>query len=80
MDENLSWRARLAKANINITHIDFANNIVYYDFAYRPYGGANPKWVKTLTALIWVGKDIDWEKTADRLREETLSLRKELEG
>lgn len=82
MDE-LSWRARLAKSNINITNIDWDNNLLYYDFAYRPYSGAPQRWGKTVTAAIFytgVKEDIDWEATADRLKDEVLALRKELEG
>lgn len=90
----LSWRAKLAKANINITHIDFDNDLVYFDFAYRPHSGGTPKWAKTVTHLVYdtykalyddkpisdIREACDLEATADHLREVVLSLRKELEG
>lgn len=82
MDE-LSWRARLLKSNINITNIDWDNNLLYYDFAYRPHSGAPQRWGKTVTAAIFypgVKEDIDWEATVSRIKDEVLSLRKELEG
>ena len=77
MDE-LSWRARLAKLNINITHIDYDNHMVYFDFAYRPYSGAQQKWAKTLYQYQY--KDDSMESITDHLRNIVLSLRKELEG
>lgn len=87
MDE-LSWRAKLAKLNINITGVDLEHNILFYDFAYRPFSGATPKWVKTTTTpIIDTYKainnkelSVDWEATANKLRGEVLELRKELEG
>lgn len=87
MDE-LSWQAKLAKLNINITNVDVDNNILFYDFSYRPFSGASPKWVKTTTtpimdtyqALEEGTPTVDWEATTDKLRKEVLELRKELEG
>ena len=76
MDE-LSWRAKLAKSNINITHIDYDHGALYFDFAYRPYSGAAQKWAKTLT---WLDTPVDMEKVADQLRDRVTELRKELEG
>ena len=78
MDEDLSWRAQLAKANINITHIDYDNHIVYFDFAYRPHSGAPQKWVKTLYQYQY--RDDTIESIANHLSIMVLSLRKELEG
>lgn len=87
MDE-LSWQAKLAKLNINITNVDVDNNILFYDFSYRPFSGASPKWVKTTTTPIMDAYQaledgtltVDWEATTDKLRKEVLELRKELEG
>lgn len=87
MDE-LSWRAKLARLNINITNVDLEHNILFYDFSYRPFSGAAPKWVKTTTTPIMdtyqaINHDqlvVDWEATTNKLREEVLALRKELEG
>lgn len=89
MDENLSWQARLVKANINITHIDYDHNMLYLDFAYRPRSGQPQKWMKTVFSLdcdynigytTGVSKYINWEKTAEEVCKEVLKLRKELEG
>lgn len=87
MDE-LSWRAKLARLNINITNVDLENNILFYDFSYRPFSGAAPKWVKTTTEPVIdtyrTVNDyhlvVDWEATTEKLRKEVLALRKELEG
>lgn len=87
MDE-LSWRAKLAKSNINITGVDLEHNLLFYDFSYRPYPGAAPKWVKTTSvpvmdtymALNENTLMVDWEETTNRLRNEVLALRKELEA
>ncbi len=54
MDETLSWRARLAKANINILNIAIMRDPVthnhstrwYYEFMYHPHPGQT-KWCKT---------------------------------
>lgn len=76
MDE-MSWRARLAKSNINITHIDYDHGIIYFDFAYRPYSGTPQKWAKT---FAWLDLPVDMEKVTDQLRDKVTDLRKELEG
>ena len=76
MDEPLSWRGALAKSNINITHIDYDNQVVYFDFAYRPHSGAPQKWVKTLDGLK---TDETWKELAERIQKLVLVLRKELE-
>lgn len=82
MDE-MSWRAKLLKSNINITGVDYENEWVFFDFAYRPHSGQPQRWGKTVTDVIFypgVKEDIDWEATANKLKDEVLSLRKELEG
>ena len=72
MDE-FSWRADLVKTGINITHIDMANHLVYFDFAYRTHG-----------ARIW-GKSVvkadslNGLAIAVLLKDEVLALRKKLE-
>lgn len=78
MDE-LSWRARLAKRNINILHIDSTsknNTLWFYEFMYHPRPG-QVKWCKTYYEAR--GGDSP-EYTAARLEAEVLALRKELEG
>lgn len=77
MDEQLSWRARLAKSNINITNIDYDHQTVYFDFSYRPYPGAAQRWSKS---FAWYEEPVDWSHFADALRLKVLELRKELEG
>lgn len=77
MDEKntLSWRARLAKSNINILHID--DDRWYYEFMYHPKPGQT-KWCKT---YIDVAPYINSPKImVKRLEEAVLSLRKELEA
>ena len=90
----LSWRAKLAKSNINILNIDFdetgTNAVVYYEFMYHPYQGST-KWSKTFTEVM--GKDVPhipgdshlraavtFDDIGRKLSEEVLALRKELEG
>lgn len=73
-NNDLSWRAKLAKANINIKNMH--GGIVYFDFAYRPYAGANQKWAST---IYWPGPDDTIEVVAHEIRELVLDLRKELE-
>lgn len=89
MDEDFSWRARLAKSNINITSIDYEHNLIYLDFAYRPHSGQSQKWAKTVFDLscdyaaeypLGVSKDINWDDTSNKICKEVLKLRKELEG
>ena len=89
MDETLSWRARLAKSNINILGID--GDKWYYEFMYHPRPGQT-KWCKTYFDIpqdIKHNPDdpIKWEKVektpdeiATLLSKEVLKLRKELEG
>lgn len=79
MDE-LSWRARLAKSNINVTNIDYKHWVIYFDFAYRPYSGVSQKWAKTFAWVEIIEDAVDMEKVADQLRDIVTELRKELEG
>lgn len=91
MDE-LSWRARLAKSNINILNID--RDRWYYEFMYHPKPGQT-KWCKTFHELPTELKqlpdspmgglyrepvDNSPEGIARALQDEVLELRKELEG
>lgn len=50
MDDNLSWRAQLARSNINILNIEWSDDRVtaevFFEFMYRPYNGSI-KWCKT---------------------------------
>ena len=75
MDGNLSWRARLARRNINILNID--DHKWYYEFMYHPKLGQT-KWCKT---YLEVDPSLQTpEEISRRLEEEVLSLRKELEN
>lgn len=59
MEETLSWQAQLAKANINITGVQYNINhkacVVCFEFPYHPKPG-QVKWFKT--AEEFVGVDI----------------------
>lgn len=86
--DGMSWRAKLAKSNINILNID--EDRWYYEFMYHPRPGQT-KWCKTyytlregvdtnysrLTNKSYMG---DPETIANNVMKEVLSLRKELEG
>lgn len=76
MDEKgLSWRARLAKSNINI--LDIHDDCIFLEFTYHPKVGIF-KWCKT---YYYLGKnDLTEDEIADHLLRQTLRLRKELEG
>lgn len=86
MDE-MSWRARLAKSNINILNVD--DERWYYEFMYHPRPGQT-KWCKTFY-LMRADIDIfyfpltqkytmrDPAIVANHVMEEVLELRKELE-
>lgn len=74
MDEGLSWRARLARKNINILNVD--DERWYYEFMYHPRQGQT-KWCKTYMDCK-MGRDP--EAVAYELEREVLALRKELEG
>ena len=70
MDEGLSWRARLARRNINILNID--DERWYYEFMYHPRQGQT-KWCKTY--MDATGRDP--EAVAQELEREVIALRKE---
>lgn len=93
--EDLSWRARLARKNINILNID--NERWYYEFMYHPKPGQT-KWCKTVHEVKptvvppinvkelfledWTKLPIEkptYEETAAEIETEVLNLRKELE-
>lgn len=77
MDE-LSWRAKLAKANINILGIIEGRPVYYIEFTYHPKPGVF-KWCKTYFRVPterWYHE----EDAADYILEQVLELRKELEG
>ena len=88
MDE-LSWRARLAKSNINILNID--NHRWYYEFMYHPKPGQT-KWCKTYymvpdrvevpeaDPVHWIKLSYDENDIAEAILAEVLKLRKELEA
>lgn len=75
MDEQLSWRAKLAKSNINI--LGAKDDMLFVEFTYHPNGSGSFRWCKTYFYVPdgWVS-----DKVADRLLSEVLSLRKELEN
>lgn len=54
MDDNLSWRAQLARSNINILNVNWSDDkmtaVVFFEFMYRPYNGSI-KWCKTWTPV-----------------------------
>ena len=86
MDEtNLSWRARLAKSNINILSMD--PHRVFIEFTYHPKPGIF-KWCKTVVEnrypLNQAGDLQEYEDfqelNAQHILDEVLKLRKELEG
>lgn len=84
MDE-LSWRARLAKSNINILSMD--SQRVYIEFTYHPKPGTF-KWCKTVIEnkypLNEAGDKQEYEDfqemNARYILDEVLNLRKELEA
>lgn len=73
MDETLSWRARLAKANINI--LDIHDNTVFLEFTYHPKPGVF-KWCKTMFPYE---DRISMDSLADGILDKVLNTRKELE-
>lgn len=85
MDEGLSWRARLAKSNINILGMDSLR--VCIEFTYHPKPGVF-KWCKTVIdnryPLSEAGDLQEYEDfqelNAQYILDEVLKLRKELEG
>lgn len=93
MDENMSWRAQLAKSNINILNIDWGDDPcsadVYYEFMYHPNPGQT-KWCKTWTKAGGVVTEFEDGHSEEHpitgadiaydLKRQVLGLRKELEG
>lgn len=71
--DGMSWRAKLAKSNINI--LDIHDNMVFMEFTYHPKAGVF-KWCKTAFAFK---EGVHVEDLADKLMDEVLKLRKELE-
>lgn len=89
MDDHLSWRAKLARTNINILNITWNDDStvaeVFFEFMYRPYNGSI-KWCKTYTQVAGaidkttdVQLPVTGDDIANTLRREVLELRKELE-
>ena len=92
MDE-MSWRAKLAKSNINILNIAWNddNTIadVFFEFMYRPYNG-QIKWCKTWVQVAGevvadssdreYQKEVSGDDICRTLKNEALKLRKELEN
>lgn len=94
MEENLSWRAKLAKANINILSITMektSHGVVYkwfFEFTYHPKAGVF-KWCKTYLEVPqreygddeagWFYTEYTPEEVSDMILAEVLKLRKELE-
>lgn len=74
MDET-SWRLALLKAGINITNIDFENDLVYFDFAYRPSPGGPRVWGKSVAVV----PDITGDTIVAVVKNAVLNFRKELE-
>ena len=77
MDE-LSWRARLAKSNINI--LDIHDGMVFLEFTYHPYSGGPFKWCKTYIEVNEEDLDLVPGAVAQVILDKVLELRKELEG
>ena len=82
MDEkSLSWRALLAKANINI--LDVHDNCVFIEFTYHPKPGVF-KWCKTCFTIpsdCWDsfhGGPDEEGRFSKYIEAEVLNLRKEL--
>lgn len=62
MEETLSWQAQLAKANINITGVQYNANhkacVVCFEFPYHPKPG-QVKWIKTAEEYIGISANKD---------------------
>lgn len=89
MDE-MSWRAKLAKANINILNIVWSDADsqadIYYEFMYHPRPGQT-KWCKTFSRVRgYYDEESDTQCVVTEdgilatLTKDVLALRKELEG
>ena len=74
MDESLSWRAKLAKANINI--LELHDRLIFVEFTYHPKPGIF-KWCKTVFPF---NDMMTLDNLAEAIIDEILTLRKELEG
>lgn len=72
--DDTSWRARLAKNNINI--LDNHDGRMFVEFTYHPKPGVF-KWCKTMYAFEPGTPVEEWVK---ELLDEVLALRKELEN
>ena len=88
--KSLSWRALLAKSNINI--LDVHDDCVFIEFTYHPKPGIF-KWCKTMfyfpseevvmpedDPVKWYKVKKDRSDVAKDILDEVLKLRKELEG
>lgn len=73
---NLSWRARLAKSNINI--LDVNDERVTLEFTYHPKPGTF-KWCKTFFTIP-ANVQLEDGTLGEYIQAEVLYLRKELEG
>ena len=87
--DGMSWRAQLAKSNINILNIEWSNYRkvadIYYEFMYHPHNGQT-KWCKTWVTVrgqydddLGVSLEVTDLDILDALKSDVLSLRKELE-
>lgn len=87
--DGMSWRAQLAKSNINILNIEWGvlRKVadVYYEFMYHPRPGQT-KWCKTWVTVrgkddkdLGVRLEVSDLDILDALKSDVLSLRKELE-
>ena len=77
MDEDYTIRTKLIKSNINIKHIDFDNNVLYFDFSYRPHSGAMQKWSSTFYIM---GKNERLQDAMENINSLALELRMILEN
>ena len=75
MDDNLSWRAKLAKSNINILDVDY--NKVTIEFTYHPRPNIF-KWCKTYFTIP-ANTHLEDGTLGEYIQAEVLNLRKELE-
>lgn len=81
INNGLSWRAKLAKANINILQVN--KNMWYIEFTYHPRPGVF-KWCKTFIEVpFWPYADDEVEDAelinTQHILDTVLKLRKELE-
>lgn len=72
--EEISWRAKLAKSNINILSVNPDTAISVVEFTYHPKPNVF-KWCKTMFPY----RTLSDEMFAEYLLTEVLKLRKELE-